>query len=375
MNTNNTLKKQYISNDSLCKGNYIQKYNIINFLRRNEKGFGESLHKCNETGIILSSITFLNHILYYTFIITFLIIIITAIVDYITILGRTHKSHMVSLRKKTFRKNIETLPYEIKQNGKLYYVCADTKQSWDKNWFKNKKEFINPNLITNLALKSKILENINCNTFVEKNVSCKVDQDENKESANLSNQIFYRKVPLDDIDFSSHQTEKCSKEPAIRLNEINYKKKLYRKDDVNNDESSHIVSNLKVFYLLFFLVFFWFLLLQLVFSNYNYALEHNDNWLYVVLQMYGLLFPIISFIIFFFKSDIIYSLVDSYFGTDYYMKWKNKNRVPHLVKLRNIVSFSSFICLYSLILLFIITNKENSTIKLIKLLKFYNIYS
>lgn len=376
INENNN--SQDIENNDKCKSNIIKNFEPWNFIDRKNKNANVDVSVCNSTGIVLSSVKFLNNFIYFNLFITILTIITVFSFDYIFIIGKHHKIYNVSLIKKKINnidgKPLMLKPYEIQSP---YYVCGDIRQRWSEEWLKKDKKYRSPIITDDLAEKSNILENINCQKFYHKGIICGGNDENRLKDMEITENEIIGSNSLHSLDFT--KGNKCNTSSGIKLEEINYKKKLCQRIDYNDSNLSKTIINIKRFYFLFVCIISWIITIQMIFENQNIMIKDSINWFSVVGQFYGIIYPLFIFSFLFINPKPIYKFIDLFAETHFNEKWENHKQMPKSFQVRNLVGITSFIIIYIMNTIYILSKihlkKKFNTKSQMSFIDFFRFFS
>ena len=390
------VRSAYIESVPTCKRDLMSRYSVWNYLENKNSSTGVELSACNATGIVMSAMTFLNTIIYYTILMTVLISLLFFSYDYMLVISEPIETIKVNLANKTFtddttKQPIQPLPYEIQHAGNVaplttQYVCGDKNQKWSETWMDQlgtaNHRYQNLDKVSEQE-QTRVLDNINCQKFYEKTKMCYVNPTDNNTTIvdaihGIQNSTFYNEIPRSRVEqrlihtgtsnanrrstasnhlnnkqgMFSDQDGQCT-DNAILLNIIDPDTNLCEKVQTTDSSFNKTIQTVKRVYWGFFSICVWCLIVKLVFNNYNYTLGENDmGWLNLFLVVYGVTMPLVMFFTLWKRPTLQYRAIDYFFGTTFHHKWKGK---PYMSQTRNIVLTVSMMMVFIPIVIYMTT--------------------
>ena len=389
-------KEAYIEYSSSCPRDLPSRYwSIWDYLENNVSSTGVELSACNATGIVMSSMTFLNTVIYYSILMIVLISLLFFCYDYMLVISSPIETITVNLKNQTFSDNqtkqpIQPLPYEIQLAGNdlqdkvnaTEYICGDKHQKWTETWMSQlgtpSHQYKDLGTITKTE-QTQVIDNINCRKFFEKTQMCYVNPIANNNPVidaihGIQNSTFYNELPasrvytrLTNPGPSNNQTvsynhannkpgmfsnDRCTGN-TIQLNVIDADNNMCEKVTINDSSFNKTLTTVKRIYLGIVSICLWFLIISLMFNNYNYTLVENDmGWLNLFLVVYGVLMPMVVFFTLWKRPTLQYRVIDYVAGTTFHHKWKSK---PYMMQTRDIVLTVTIVMVFLPIVIYMST--------------------
>lgn len=351
--------------DTKCKTgkDLMSKYSIWNFLEDNVADTGVDLGACNATGIVMNAMTFLNTIIYFTIIMIVLIALLFFCYDYIVVLNSPWGILKVKLKNKPIiddqtKKPVSLLPYEIKStnDATTQYICGDKHQRWTDTWMKalGTPEHQYKDIATvDKSQQSHILDNVNCKKMYEKTKICNIVKEDGvqKSTTNglygIQNSTFYNAIPISRVQkrlMKRQSPSQCTDETMV-LNVIDPKSNMCERMEIDDTVFNQSLIIIRKIYSAIIALCVWLLIIKMIFNNYNYTLNVNNDmgWLNLFLILYGMIVPMVLFLMFWKNPSIQYRTLDGIFGTSFYRKWSANG---HAKQTRNIALLVSIVVVF-----------------------------
>lgn len=358
-----TEKQAYISQTDIeCKRGkgLLSQYSIWNYLEDNAANTGVDLASCDATGIVMSSMTFLNTIIYFTMIMILLISLLFFCYDYIVVLNQPWKMLDVKLKNNPItddntKQSISPLPYEIQNtnDATTQYICGDKHQRWTDTWMEKlgtpEHHYIDISTLDRSS-QSDVLDNVNCKKMYEKTKVCSIDVNNVDQSSldglyGIQNSTFYNAIPISKVHkrlLEIKGSPQCN--TTMKLNVIDPKNNICERVDIDDVSFNQSLTIVRKIYAAIVAMTIWLLIIKMIFSNYNDTLGNNDmGWLNLFLIMYGMIVPMVLFVIFWKNPTVQYKALDSVFGTSFFRKWSSNN---YAKKTRSIVLLVSMVVVF-----------------------------
>ena len=283
---------------------------------------------CNFIELVFKALTLIRNSFIYIIGMSFLFIIIALDLEFISCINNPIDTKKIILDEDYFKdyntnKPIMLKDYENHTNTdkSTSSICIDIKQKWPINWIDNIKNIKGVNL-KNINKEDIEIDNLVCNTFLEKS---KLKQDCSDKNKLSNNSVYYTKInDINNLYQRLHDNQNnCNSSKKTKYLNI-YKNKPFickncLSNDVNIDKTYKSISNVILWIFLIILMICIVSLILYFVQNFIEKYNSKNFGNFVIIKIIGILIlPLILLNLILFKlSPLIFKLYDKIFNTTY----------------------------------------------------------